>query len=402
MDSISALLLSPLALVAILVGPCWLRHNLIFRCFAVFVTVVLSWNTVCFTRQVNMVIDYVTGILSAWYIIWATSIMFCQGSIACRRHCQCSRFTDKVSKSLKEPTMNCSDIPARFSWDRLFWTLDLVTNFRLVGMDWHDGPRPKQNVGERNQSAGKLTFAIKHVLKLIGGYLWINLSYEMLFKEANDAFSKQNLVSRCRILQYLGCLSVLGTSMTMLHSSLALLWLIHQPLGLSENGLTFPPLWGPRSSILRSGLQGFWGEFWQDLFRIGLLSCGKAVLPAKYRNQPAAYIFPVFLLSGIMHTAGTLAVTGCTWAIGRTMAFFVLQPFGIIVQKLIIAALQQLSIIKYPRGTGKSVVQLMYMAVWARLTLPLLLDDLLLAGIMNDFLAPWSVFGCIYRTIYPN
>lgn len=256
MDSISALLLSPLALVAILVGPCWLQHNLIFRCFAVFVTVVLSWNTVCFTRQVNMVIDYVTGILSAWYIIWATSIMFCQGSIACRRHCQCSRFTDQVSKCPKEPTMDCLDIPVLFSWDRLFWALDLVTNFRLVGMEWHDGPRPKQNVGEPNQSAEKLTFAAKHILKLIGGYLWIDLSYEMLFNEANNVFSKQNLLSRFGILQYLGCLSVLGTSMTMLHSSFALLWLIHQPLGLSENGLTFPPLWGPRSSILRSGLQG--------------------------------------------------------------------------------------------------------------------------------------------------
>ncbi|KAM3433810.1 hypothetical protein MY4824_005804 [Beauveria thailandica] len=82
------------------------------------------------------------------------------------------------------------------------------------------------------------------------------------------------------------------------------------------------------------------------------------------------------------------------------MAFFVLQPFGIIVQKLIIAALQQLGIIRYPRGTGKSAVQLMYMAVWARLTLPLLLDDLLLAGIMNEFFAPWSVFARIHRTIY--
>ncbi|KAK8147881.1 hypothetical protein G3M48_000832 [Beauveria asiatica] len=347
-----------------------------------------------------MVIDYVTGILSAWYIIWATSIMFCQGSIACRRHCQCSRFTDKASKCLKEPTTDCSDIPARFSWARLFWALDLVTNFRLVGMEWHDGPRPKQNVGEPNQSVEKLAFVKTHVLNLIGGYLWINLSYEMLFREANDGLSKQNLVSRCRILQYLGCLSVLGTSMTMLHSLLALLSTLHQLLGLSENGLTFPPLWGPRDSILRSGLQGFWGEFWQDLFRTGLLSCGKAVLPAKYRNQPAAYVFPVFLLSGIMHAAGTLAVTGCTWAIGRTMAFFVLQPFGIIVQKLIIAALQQLGIIRYPRGTGKSAVQLMYMAVWARLTLPLLLDDLLLAGIMNEFFAPWSVFACIHRTIY--
>lgn len=160
--------------------------------------------------------------------------------------------------------------------------------------------------------------------------------------------------------------------------------------------------------VLDRGLAGFWGAWWHQTFRAGF------VAPAEARSQTGAgrgkrgkgrsrkllQMGVAFLLSGLLHAAGGLTsarrllrrlprrhwadeemgagdwTSAWTWT--TPVAFFLLQPVGMLLQEALAGALPRtLRQRRWVRRLGN----LAFVAVWLQLTAWGLVDDLSRAGL---------------------
>ena len=46
-------------------------------------------------------------------------------------------------------------------------------------------------------------------------------------------------------------------------------------LGPAGEAWMHPPIFGPFSAVLEDGLNGFWGQYWHQIFRITFTSAGR-------------------------------------------------------------------------------------------------------------------------------
>lgn len=145
----------------------------------------------------------------------------------------------------------------------------------------------------------------------------------------------------------------------------------------------YPSTFGSFSMILDRGLAGWWGASWHQTFRLGLLGPSTYLLRKGYMKRGSATanavgLFVSFLQSGLMHAAGSLTSIPDT-KLWRSILFFLLQAFGIILQQQLALYLSKYmgTPSKYMRRTGN----LLFCLVWLYITAPLFIDDLSSTGL---------------------
>ena len=158
---------------------------------------------------------------------------------------------------------------------------------------------------------------------------------------------------------------------------------------LLEPWLYPPQLYPLTTSVLHTGLAGFWGKFWHQMFRYGI-SQPSRVLIRKLDLDPSGntarlvQLLSAFALSGSIHAAGSFTAFSLvkTNPLSGSLLFFLLQALGIFTQTLVVKILHaNFALTKpLPRAVGQTtnaVVTLGFLYI----TGPLLANDLARSGI---------------------
>ncbi|KIW73879.1 hypothetical protein PV04_01961 [Phialophora macrospora] len=158
---------------------------------------------------------------------------------------------------------------------------------------------------------------------------------------------------------------------------------------LLEPGL-YPPMWYPLStSVMYSGLAGFWGKFWHQMFRFGISEPSR-VLVKKLRLNPrgkAARVMQLliaFSLSGSIHALGSYTTFSLqpSQPLSGPFLFFLLQALGIFLQTSAVNLMDiRLSWTKSTPLAVRQTVNLVFVLTWLYFTGPLLANDFARCGI---------------------
>lgn len=152
----------------------------------------------------------------------------------------------------------------------------------------------------------------------------------------------------------------------------------------------YAPFWYPvTTSILHSGLAGFWGKFWHQMFRYGISEPSRVLiewLNIDKRGQIARIIqlLIAFGLSGSIHTAGSYTTFSLTPShpFSGPLMFFFTQGVGVLLQSTIIKLLYHyLPRTKSLPRVVKQSMNLAFVLVYLYFTGPLLADDFARCGI---------------------
>ncbi|KAK4136373.1 hypothetical protein BT67DRAFT_374537 [Trichocladium antarcticum] len=150
-----------------------------------------------------------------------------------------------------------------------------------------------------------------------------------------------------------------------------------------------PTLFGSLAAgVADRGLRGFWGGWWHQTLRAGLVAPARWLLlpasasapaPARRKRAMVVTVVTAFVLSGLLHAAGGYtAVAARPGRGGRSwtpVVFFGLQAVGVLVQAGGAAVLGRV-----PRGWRRAG-NVLFVAVWLQLTGWGLVDDMSRAGV---------------------
>ncbi|KOS16798.1 hypothetical protein ESCO_004791 [Escovopsis weberi] len=151
----------------------------------------------------------------------------------------------------------------------------------------------------------------------------------------------------------------------------------------------FSTLFGSFEHVLDRGLPGAWGSFWHQSFRMSFLAPVAYLIKKGYLKKGSAATqmlaaFSAFLLSGLFHAAGSVSSTGLTqpW---RPMVFFMLQFFGILLQKAVTSVAGKLFAAREPPSRSRTFMRrsfnLLFVTAWLWMTSDIFIDDLATAGV---------------------
>ncbi|KAL4783894.1 hypothetical protein BJX76DRAFT_328787 [Aspergillus varians] len=113
----------------------------------------------------------------------------------------------------------------------------------------------------------------------------------------------------------------------------------------------YPAIFGSSQYLFSFRLKDIWGKLWHDLCRRALVSSSTALVPlrAPFPLRRVLVGFVSFVISGVVHAAGTYAVSRDTHAVLMMVVFFILLPICIAAQEgahVLVQCLPDLSIIK--------------------------------------------------------
>ena len=167
--------------------------------------------------------------------------------------------------------------------------------------------------------------------------------------------------------------------------------LIPQLQHLTRTPLQHPAMYPPYShplipTIVQSGLAGFWGKFWHQLFRYGISQPGlyittKLKLERKSAAARAIQVFIAFSLSGCIHAAASYTSFPPAANVSRPISgpwmFFVLQALGIVVSDGFCQVVKSKRFPLLVRQLGN----ILFTGLWLYCTGPLLADDFARCGV---------------------
>jgi hypothetical protein len=152
----------------------------------------------------------------------------------------------------------------------------------------------------------------------------------------------------------------------------------------------YPPYWYPLStSVARTGLAGFWGKFWHQMFRFGVSEPSRVLIKKSDldpRGVPARLLqlLVAFGLSGSIHALGSYTSFSVQQSrpVTGPFLFFLLQGLGSFLHTAAVKLLHKsLTWTKdLPRVIGQAV-NVVVVVVWLYFTGPLLADDFARCGI---------------------
>lgn len=301
-------------------------------------------------------------------------------------------------------------------WERIPWVMDLIMNFRGPGWDWAIPPLPdlprsiKLKLGgidEKTVSKGVSSVKFEQyttrrelfyarVPQFVVGYFLIDVLKVLMMKDPYYIFGPNTYalpphlagLSPFQIRVYRETLSAVCIVVS-LHMAFSLmpLWmgLLNGPqvFGLRAEPWYFPSHWGSFLSIRDKGLNGLWGGWWHQTFRLAFSAPSNYLIAngfVKSRSVAAKLLalFFAFGISGLLHTGGSITQVPKTnpWA---APIFFMLQAFGIFLQTTISSALQpQLSKLpKILRHAGN----VLFTSAWLVATGWILVDDFSRGGV---------------------
>ena len=210
------------------------------------------------------------------------------------------------------------------------------------------------------------------------------------------------LIRTCRmLLAYAGILHTLNLviiSGQLLKRVIA--WASLSPVPYHKSWLN-TPLYGNISAALDSGLAGFWGGYWHQIYRFDALTCSTAVLsccPGWIRQRVIARriirMLVTFFLVGIAHSSACYTSVGPTRPIRGVLMFFMVQSLGIILQMILLSILPPWL---HDLRLGR-VANFVIVFIWFLACTPLLFDEYVSGGLFVIDQLPLTVnlLGAIF------
>ncbi|RAH77828.1 hypothetical protein BO86DRAFT_369922 [Aspergillus japonicus CBS 114.51] len=159
----------------------------------------------------------------------------------------------------------------------------------------------------------------------------------------------------------------------------------------------YPPVFGSVRHLLAFNLRDIWGKMWHDLCRNPFLALSRAaIIPVKsipVGLQRFLVISCTFFVSGVVHVAGTYAVSQDVFAVSMMMTFFCILPFCITAQHLLSDRFLPLLL---PRSAFSRLaiwlVNMAFVMGWAHITSPWFLDHSKLPEAIGSVPLPVSVW----------
>jgi hypothetical protein len=340
---------------------------------------------------------------------------------------------------------------------RLDWTLDLILNFRGPAWTWEistnpplppfipsysasrDGstaPRAATPTGRRRfQTRAQLAWHI--VPRFIIGYLLLDAlktsmmldPYFKLGPPLSSSFPpppylaclpEPYLTLLRRLMALAGVITALETIFALAPISFCLLCGPASPLGdvlqgwglggLRSEPWYFPETWGILDVVMGKGLEGLWGGWWHQTFRVAFAAPTKWLvrtgwLPEKAVATQVVGLGVAFGTSAFLHGSGSYTQTPRTnpW---EPVCFFMLQVMGIGLQRGFCAAVDRLLASLFPIGssdmgtrqrhaipeTVRRAANFAWTFTWLYITCPLLIDDFARGGVWLFQPVPVSLF----------
>lgn len=163
-------------------------------------------------------------------------------------------------------------------------------------------------------------------------------------------------------------------------------------LGLRGASWQYPTTWGGPHIILSKSLNGLWGGWWHQTFRIGFAAPSNYLIRHHWMSRKSisgqmTALLIAFAISGSLHLCGSLSQLPETRPFGP-MRFFLLQVPGILIQTLFLAIFSK-QIERFPLWSRKFANGL-YSFIWLLITSPSFVDDMNRGGVWMFEPLPFS------------
>jgi hypothetical protein len=299
--------------------------------------------------------------------------------------------------------------------ERLSWVLDLTFSFRGRGWNFSSTTNPAlpgdvtapldETVPEFDKriisKTGIKSFRTRKELAryvipmFILSYLMLDVCklqiiYDPFYRTGNDSLPAPAyleglppfLITRIRRNTVILALATFIQFHALLVPMIGSLLLGPTVLGIRGESWMYLTTWGGPFTILDKGLGGFWGSWWHQTFRAGFTASTnylirKGWLRGNTMTSQLVSTTIAFIISGIMHTAGSIVQVLPTRP-ERQLIFFLMQVIAVAVQTSLCAALRPW-IERLPlwvRRTGNGV----FTYLWLYATSPLFLNDMSAGG----------------------
>lgn len=299
--------------------------------------------------------------------------------------------------------------------ERLSWILDLLLNFRGPGWNWAIAPLPpipqaiRKELGEavdesspETSPTGLRTFTTRRELiknrvpRFILYIFLIDLfktlamhdPYFLFGPNTYDLPSHLAQLSSLQLRFYRTSLTLAALLASLEAAFLLMPLLTGLLLGPSIFGQRvdpwyFPSNWGDLSNITDKGLNGLWGSWWHQTFRIAFAAPTTYLIKNKYvkaRSFSAKFLALVFAfgISGWLHSWGSISMIPKTNP-QDPVIFFLLQAPGILIQTILSSTLRS-QLDKLPKVI-RQIGNAVFTFLWLFWTAPWLIDDFARGGV---------------------
>ena len=380
------------------------------------------------------------GLLSAWGVLWVSTIMAVNDCQTDFKRIDRKPATDSAGKydtgmdvsaangalshsssqsSNSENDQSLSTLPASYSWqscpapftERLDWILDVFCNFRGVGWNWQTSTVPSisEDITQTVESnSGIRRFVDRRALlkqalqSLVIGYLILDLIKVIIDRDAyfwgymdavppswlpSSIANSYVLVRSYRLLVSLGGMyfalwEIFKLGPTFFAGVLGPTW-----IGIRGEAWMNPPdMFGSFRCVLDHGLAGWWGGWWHQTFRVAFNAHSRRLLQwlginARSEKGKIIAMLTAFFLSGCLHACASYTQLGETRPLMGPMRFFMLQPCGILFQMWSTRQLTNLGVAERSPKFLRQLINFIYVHMWFYFTGPMLVDDFAKGGV---------------------
>jgi hypothetical protein len=299
---------------------------------------------------------------------------------------------------------------------RLSWVFDLCRSFRGQGWNFSVPSNPAlppeiaealgEPAGKRGaklvSKVGVVRFRTRSELaryqlpKFVFCLMWNDLAKAIMQRDAYfltgdtsyptvPPLQGQSLAVVMQFRRLVGLISILTMIETAELLSPLVFCLLLGPswLGIRGEAWMYPTTWGGAQVILDRGLNGLWGGWWHQEFRIGFAAPTNYLIRHGWigRKTIAGQVTSLviaFTISGLMHLAGSCTQILPTNPLGP-LSFFMLQIPGVLLQTLGCIALKPV-ITKVPKPL-RQAGNVAFTYWWMYVTSPPFVDDIARGGL---------------------
>ena len=361
--------------------------------------VILSIRSLQTSRTLGLAYGVLVGVSSSLCVVLSANLLFLhQPAVHSKRMIAFNSNTKHESDTKGEDEL-WQGMPASAS-KRLFWILDLLGSLRAL--HWSHGQRQNHvSAATCEKHTHQIPSLRSNIYKILLIYLSVDLLKEIIAMDPyfwgytehdppnyiKMIFPFPALVQAYRMLVGFATFYIaLDFDYTV---SVLLFVNILGPsvVGTWGHAWAYRPLFGNIKSVAARGLQGWWGAWWHQCFRVLLTSPTHAIIN-KLRIQKdgvsartLALVIP-FLISGAIHACGSYTLWGETKPINAFL-FFILQPVGIALQIVSRWSLGRLDLIANNKIACRvcEAANIAFTVFWLLWTFPLLADDFAKGGL---------------------
>ena len=378
-----------------------LKHRLPYsaRSQVFLAIVILSMRSLHTSRTLGLAYGVLVGVSSSVCVVLSANLLFLhQPAVDFKRMVAFKCNTDPGGR-LECVQEQWQGMPASAS-KGLFWILDLLGSLRAL--HWSHGQRQNHvSAATCEKHTHQIPSLRNSIYKILLIYLSVDVLKEIIAMDPyfwgytehdppnyiKMIFPFPALVQAYRMLVGFATFYIALDFDYTVSVSLFVNILGPSVVGTWGHAWAYHPLFGKIESVAARGLQGWWGTWWHQCFRVLLTSPTHAIIN-KLRIQKdgviartLALVIP-FLISGAIHACGSYTLWGETKPINAFL-FFVLQPVGIALQIMSRWSLGRLGSTANNKIVRRDceAANVAFAVFWLLWTFPLLADDFAKGGL---------------------